>query len=166
MKLGAQLRDYERGLRTTVRQCLIVVGFIGVSRGVVYLPLVSDSHKPGDIPFGVEFVSQFIPLWFWAALWMVSGLVSFYCAVIVEARGTAGVVGVSLVWSFGYLASFGFALAGSDLGSIRDILGFVIYLALAMLLIRGRTLAESCLELVSLVRSLVEVQDGPGDGAA
>jgi hypothetical protein len=157
--LGAQLRAYEISLRTIIRECLIVVGGIGISRGVVYA--ISDDSS---IPFGVEFVSQGIPLIAWALLWVAAGLASLICAVRPDPRGTAGVVGVSLAWAAGYLASFLFAAFGTHYGQTLDILGSIIYLALALLLIRGRTLAESCLELIALVRSLIDIPNGPGDG--
>lgn len=103
----------------------VVLGFLGVlavARGIFYLPAFAPSDR-------IPALEEYLPLPWWAALWIIVGVVTLAAAV--TRRGMAGAVGVQVgvsgMWAGLYLVAY---LGG---WSQRGYVTATTYLALSLL---------------------------------
>lgn len=65
----------DRFLRSS-RAILLFLGFVMVLRGTFYM----QTEISGDM--SIPALERYVPLWAWAAVWMVSGLAVVACAIL------------------------------------------------------------------------------------
>lgn len=83
----------------------VVLGLIGLSsaaRGFFYLPsVVRDSDR-------LPAVEEYAPLWVWAIIWIVGGVVAVVCALMHRwlSLGVGIIIGLPVMWMVLYLGAW------------------------------------------------------------
>lgn len=83
----------------------VVLGLIGLSsaaRGFFYLPsVVRDSDR-------LPTVEEYAPLWVWAIIWIVGGVVAVVCALMHRwlSLGVGIIIGLPVMWMVLYLGAW------------------------------------------------------------
>jgi hypothetical protein len=139
-------RDVQE-LKAAIRVCYAILGCFSVLRGIGYLP----GAATGKLPTGVEVLTEYVPVGFWAIMWLGAAGMCFVGAIVPRIWLSYGMVGMSLTWSVGYAISW---LLG--VGTFATFLSVSTYVLLAGLIISGSFIATRGLRLA---RRPVKLED-------
>lgn len=98
MSMELSQRRYKLG-RTVMLTCATLYA---LSRAATYLP-----NPTREVPKALDFISVSVPVWVWAALWLLTAVL---CVVDLfrgfGRNGISAVVGMMLAWATIYLISY------------------------------------------------------------
>jgi hypothetical protein len=83
---------------------LLVAAGYAASRGVAYV-----GDVPSTLPGGLDLISTYLPLAFWATAWLAAALVALVALRFIRTERWAwgGLIGMMFVWAGAYLIGWG-----------------------------------------------------------